>query len=99
MLSHIHVMGICLYKTMAAKCPRKSSSCVVSMGIWFYWDSTGYFPDVNGAKKVAYRFINLKALCLPEMGFEKWNAEKFHMRFYQDIIHLDIYITYQDIKP
>ena len=37
MLSHIHVMGICLYKTMAAESPRKSTSRVVLMGTWFYW--------------------------------------------------------------
>ena len=59
MLSHIHVMGICLYKTMAAESPRKSSSFAVSMGIWFYWDAAKYFSDVNKAKKVASRFINL----------------------------------------
>ena len=59
MLSHIHVMGICLYKTMAAESPRKSSSRGVSMGTWFDWDTTAYFSNVNKAKKVASRFINL----------------------------------------
>ena len=70
-LSHIHVMGIFLYKNMA----------VIAVFLWLYW----VFLERHGAKKVASLFVNLYALWLLELRFENWSAAIFNMCSDQDI--------------